>query len=130
MANWWQVKSYLHRNYKIVKDEGSFVVMIFDLGNGRSQMVMLSVHTLRNGSEEWMEILSGVGKVQEVNLIRALALIERMMVGGLTQEGDMLMVKHTLPLENVDENEIDRPLLLVVQTADDLEQDLVGGDAF
>lgn len=130
MANWRQVKSYLNNNYRIKQDEGDFVVMVFDTGNGRSQMVFLSVERLRDGTEEWLTILSSVGKVREVNLANALTLIENMVVGGLTQLGDTLMVKHTLPLLNVDDNEIDRPLALVTKTADDLERRLVGGDAY
>lgn len=130
MANWRQVKSYLNNNYRIKQDEGDFVVMVFDTGNSRSQVVFLSVERLRDGTEEWLTILSSVGKVSEINLVQALTLIENMVVGGLTQLGDMLMVKHTLPLLNVDDNEIDRPLALVTKTADDLEHRLVGGDAY
>lgn len=52
------------------------------------------------------------------------------MCGGLAIVNDFLMVRHTVPLLNLNLNEFERPLLLVTTTADDLEQELVGGDRF
>ena len=49
---------------------------------------------------------------------------------GLALVGNLVTFRHSLPLENLNINEIESPLALVTTTADQLERALTGGDRF
>ena len=51
-------------------------------------------------------------------------------VGGLALVGNLVSFRHSLPLENLNINELEAPLALVTTTADHLERALTGGDRF
>ena len=44
--------------------------------------------------------------------------------------GNLVTFRHSLPLENLNINELESPLALVTTTADQLERTLTGGDRF
>lgn len=50
--------------------------------------------------------------------------------GGIGTAGELVTVRHAAPLLNLDINELERPLLLVMTTADRLERQFQGGDTF
>ena len=54
----------------------------------------------------------------------------RTVCGGIAAMGDLVTVRHSVPLLNLDINEFERPLGLVTGTADRLEQQFQGGDQF
>ena len=100
------------------------------MGEGRSQLLVLQRAALLNGAEDWAVLTSPVGPAAKVDLAVALSKVGNMVVGGLAIEGDILVLKHTIPLANLDTNEFERPLRLLLSSADDLEEELVGGDQY
>jgi hypothetical protein len=122
MANWAQLKGYIFDKYKVHTDNGDMLRLDFRFGDGRSQVVFVTYRTLLDGGEDWIHIESVVGRLDRVDLKRALAEVEMMMCGGLAQVGDFVTLRHSVPLANLDLNEFERPLHLVTGTADEMEK--------
>jgi hypothetical protein len=130
MASWTELTDYVRANYKIADEQPDLVKMIFNTGGLRSQIVLLAHQVLRDGSEEWVLIESPVGPVAKIDLQSALRQVGQMVCGGAGMVGDLLTIRHAVPLVNLDINEFERPLHLVTVTADRLEKELIGGDEF
>lgn len=130
MATWTELASYVRSNYKIGMEEPGKIGLTFETGNLRSQMVFLWHLTLANGSEDWVQIESPVGQLEEVDLARALSAVGQTVCGGLATQESFLTFRHAVPLLNLNINEFERPLLLVTTTADRLESVLTGRDRF
>jgi hypothetical protein len=130
MASWIELKDYVRANYKIADEQPNMVKMIFQTGGLRSQLVLLVRQALMDGAEEWVRIESPFGEADKVDLRRALQQVGETVCGGAGMVGDVLTIRHAVPLINLDINEFERPLHLVTSTADRLERELVGGDAF
>ncbi len=131
MATWADLVGYVESNYQI-KDQNEQMMMLgFELGDGRSQNVMVYHASLMDGEEDWIVIESAVGTIDEVNLRAALKHVGDMVCGGLTMVTDTLVgLRHAVPLENLDINEFERPMALVTLSSDHLEEVLVGQDKY
>ena len=127
MATWQQVKSYIYANYNVSKDSGEMITLLFDMGNGRSQLVFVGL--LDIGEYSSIRLSSPFAKWSNVSAERALRATESTGVG-ICSIGDYLATTHSQLLATVDEAEIDWPLAYVTSTADKLEQQLGQGDAF
>lgn len=130
MATWNDLTGYIRSNYKIASEREGLIKLIFDLGDLRSQVVLITRHALIDGEEEWIMITSPVANLGSVNLEVILREVGEIVCGGAALEGDVVVIKHAAPLLNLDINELERPLRLVTATADRLERELVGNDVF
>ena len=130
MATWSDVKMFVHDNYKVDDLSDEVMKMVFETADLRSQLVFLTHYTLQAGEEDWVSVESPFGEVGKVDLNRALEEAGNLVCGGLSQVNTMVTLKHSIPLENLNINEFQRPLALVVNSADALEKTLVGGDKF
>ena len=59
-----------------------------------------------------------------------LASIGNMVAGGVSILGDVVTLKHCVPIRSLDAESFERPMQLITISADRLEQQLVGGDTF
>lgn len=130
MATWDEFTTYVRATYKITKEDDGLLVLGFNLQDDRSQLVFIQRVSLMSGQEEWAILTSPVGQAAEIDLAKALSKVGNMVVGGLATEGDIVVLKHPIPLANLDTNEFERPMRLLVSSADELEKELVGGDRF
>lgn len=131
MATWQQVRDYLKSNYKIGPDQGERLRIEFEVRPGRTQLVFLTHQTLMDGAEEWVLIESPFAQLGEVDLQRLLIALENKVCGGLgTADGKFLVLRHAVPLANLDINELERPMQLLINTADAFEFDISGQDRF
>lgn len=69
-----------------------------------------------------------IGRIDEVDLRRALDEVAPLTCGGLSRIDDFLTLRDSFPLEDLSANELEMPLQLIVATANRLEQKLVGAD--
>jgi hypothetical protein len=127
MAMWSDLVAYVRANYRVAEENPNMLHMVFDTGNLRSQMVFLWRQTLMDGQEEWVQIESPFAEVGSVDLQRALEEVGGVVCGGAAINGGHLLVRHSVPLANLNINEFERPLALVTTTADRLERELDGG---
>jgi hypothetical protein len=130
MAAWQDLVGYVRANYKVSDESPTSMKLVFDTGHLRSQVVMLWYVTLSDGAEEWLQIESPFAEVNKIDLRNALEEVGRIVCGGLAVIGDVLTIRHSVPLANLNINEFERPLVLVTNTADRLEALLAGGDQF
>ena len=130
MSDWNELRTYIKKNYKIAAEEDNMLKLVFDLGDDRSQMVFLWHQTLMDGEEEWVQIESPIGKIKDTPFVPLMREVAGTVCGGVGAASDYVTFRHSVPLENLDMNEFERPLRLIVTTADRLENKLVGGDAF
>lgn len=129
MASWQELKGHIASNYKIADDQGSFLKLIFGVNGDRSQVVFVH-HISNNSGEQWAAVESPIGPVAKVSLPDALEAISETVCGGLSRIGDLLTVRDSFPLANLDINEFEAPLHHVIGIADGLEAQFAGGDEY
>jgi len=133
LANWEQLKKFIGDNYVVSSDVGNGLKLEFIGDGGRTQLMFITYFSLNNGSEGWVTLESPVGKTAEIDLTRALGGAGGVVCGGLAlwdADPTLVMMKHAVPLENLDANELVRPMQLLAISADKLEQELTGEDRF
>lgn len=129
MARWQDVRTFIHAQYSATDVSDDLIKLVFKVDDERSQLVFIGRELLMGGSEEWVMVASPFAPRAGTDLSKALDLVSRMVCGGMSSIGEYLVLKHSLPLANMDNNELLRPLQLVVTSADQLEKDLLGTDA-
>ncbi|MFB9908978.1 hypothetical protein [Allokutzneria oryzae] len=133
MASWRDLVGYVKSSYQVMKEEPDEVRILYtfeDSDDEREQVVVLFREVL-DGKHEWVQIVSPCGLVSDIHLQGFLEEIGHTTVaGGAAIIGEHVVVRHSLPLENLDINEFEDPLALVAATADQLEEKFVGGDDY
>ncbi|GAA1798735.1 hypothetical protein GCM10009682_20390 [Luedemannella flava] len=129
MATWNDVVSYVRANYKVSDEGPNKLKLVFETEDLRTQVVVLW-HLTLNNTEEWVQIESPFGELGNLNLAHALQQVADKVCGGIGLFGNMVTYRHAVPLDNLNINELERPLALVTTTADRLERELTGGDQF
>lgn len=122
MATQAEVKSYLTKNMSAELIDGDMYKILFDLGDDRTQLVFAAVR------ESVMSVSSPFAKTEDVTPKQAIKAIEDFAFG-IGTHGDWYVVRHVVPLADLDESEIILGLEVVAGVADELEEELVGGDA-
>ena len=131
MATYKEFEKFVKSEFGAGADQDApagFMSVVVPVGN-RSQLVIFA----RGGTDkvgEAVHLLSFVGEVKGSKLVEALTHAADLVIGGLVILGDKLAIKHTILLENVDENEISIPLIAIAVTADVFEKQYVGGDKY
>jgi hypothetical protein len=130
MASWQQLKQYIYEKYTVSQDIEVGVKLEFAGENGRSQLVFVTHQQLMDGNEDWVVVESPVGRIDQVDLPLALSQAGKLVCGGLGVafvDPELLVLRHAVPLENLDVNEFERPFHLLMGTADEFELHLTGG---
>jgi hypothetical protein len=129
MASWDELRSYIRITYKVADDDGTVLRLVFSVGEGRSQIVVVGQSTTGGGAE-FATIASPFAEVGKLAIDPVLDTLADYVVGGVVTYGQMYMVRHSVPLADLDPDEFDGPLRMVLSTADALEAKFVGTDQF
>ena len=135
MATWADLVKFVRREFEVARDEPDEIRIRLHYGqdiddDGRTQVVVLAKETLDN-SEEWVQIATPFAQVDEVDLKAVLEEIgATTVVGGAVIMGEHLVLRHSLPLINLDINEFIDPLDLITDSAERLEQRFIGRDDY
>jgi hypothetical protein len=131
MATWADLIQFIRTEYEVVsRTEDEIRIEFTWEDEDRSQVMIISREVL-DRKYEWVQILTPMGLVKDVDLHRVMASIgEGSMIGGAAIMGDHVILRHSLPLENLDINEFVDPLTLIAGTADNLESEFWGGDDY
>ena len=129
MSQWQALRDYIFSNYTVQRDRGEFVQLVFEFGDGRTQLAQVQYMTLQNG-EEWARVESPIGSMSQLDLTSLLQATSGLVCGGLGCQEDLVTFRDSFPLANLNVNEFVAPLQLVVGTADNLERAFVGTDQF
>lgn len=128
MASWNDLAGYLRTNYRVSEDNGTHLILLFDVGDSRSQLVHITRATMGASNGDWAVVASVFGRVGDIDLSKALQLASEYVVGGVAQYGDALALRHAVPLAELDIKEFEEPFRAVLQAADLLEEQLTGRD--
>lgn len=136
MADWGDLVAYIRHTYDVIQykpDEVrirvSFVKDEEDI-LGRQQ-IMVVAHEVLDQKEDWVQIATPFARVGQVDLRAVLAEVgDTIIVGGVAVMGDYVVLRHSLPLINLDINEFTDPLDLVASGAEQLERRFTGRDDY
>jgi hypothetical protein len=114
----------------VVDERPNEIRILVEFADHRSQTVFVFREVL-DRREEWVQIASPCGLAGDADLHAVLVEIgATAVVGGAAIIGEHVVVRHSLPLANLDLNEFVDPLHLVAATADEVEERLFGGDGY
>ncbi|GDY32479.1 YbjN domain-containing protein [Gandjariella thermophila] len=130
MASWADLAAFVRSRYRVVAERADEIRILVEFDDERSQTVMVFREML-DRRDEWVQIASPCGLAGDVDLHDLLVEIgATAVVGGAAIIGEHVVVRHSLPLANLDTNEFVDPLHLVATTADELEEKFFGGDGY
>lgn len=126
--------TFIRREYDVIRDDPEEIRIQLRFGDDdgihRTQMVVIAREVL-DGREDWIQIASPFARVDQVDLVRVLEEIgSTTVVGGAVVMGPYLVLRHSLPLVNLDINEFTDPLEMVSLAAEDLEEMFTGRDDY
>ena len=129
MATWNELVGYLARNYSC-NINGDTVTLPYSFSDGRTQNVFV---TLGGNNEwgEWAHVASAIADTSQIGKLEAICReIHFKICGGIVIDGNFIVLRATLPLLNLDDNEIDHSIALVVNIAEEMEKKYIGTDNF
>ena len=140
MATWNDLVRYIRVRYEVIRDDQDEIRILYRFGanendedrlaEGRTQVIILAREVL-DKKEDWVQLATPFARVADVDVVETLTEMGlTTVVGGAVIMGEWLVLRHSLPLRNLDYNELDDPLHLVADAADTLEQLYTGGDNF
>ncbi len=135
MAAWADLVRFIDREYDVTRREADEVrVRIHYSGEDvdddeRTQIAVVAREDV--DGQEWVQIATPFALIKDVDIHSVLTSIgETTVVGGAVIMGEYLVLRHSLPLQNMDINEFVEPLELVAGTAELLEEQFTGGDHY
>lgn len=135
MADWADLVGYIRHEYRVILDEPDEIRIRMSFGDdaeteGRAQ-VMVIAREVFDQREDWVQIATPFARVDEVDLLSVLTEVgNTLVVGGVVVMGEHVVLRHSLPLINLDINEFIDPLELVAGSAELLEQQFTGRDDY
>src|SRR5690349_15380984 len=136
MASWGDLADYVRAEYDVIHDDGEELRILCTFGDveededDRTQVVII-VREVLDKMHEWVQIASPCGLASQVDLRRVLEEVGNSTVAcGLAIMGEHVVVRHSLPLKDLDIHEFTDPLQLLAGTADTLEEQFWGGDGY
>ncbi|MEC3976152.1 hypothetical protein [Amycolatopsis sp. H20-H5] len=135
MATWRDLTTYIRQEFRVMRDEPDEIRIRISFGSDpdteeRAQVVMVA-REIFDKKEEWVQIATPFARVDEVDLRSVLEEVgNTTVVGGIVIMGEHVVLRHSLPLINLDINEFLDPLELVAGSAELLEQQFTGRDDY
>jgi len=128
MASWDDLTSFVRVRYEIMRqtDDGELWFTL-PTSETRTQVVAVRQVTGADGNP-WVEITSPVGKADDLDLPRLLALAAAAEAGGVISLDGVVLFRHSIPLDDTALDRFEPPFQLVASMADRLERDLTGVD--
>ncbi|WP_309116438.1 hypothetical protein [Saccharothrix sp.] len=135
MASWGDLAAYIRDTYDVISEEEDEIRILFnfeqfDEDDERTQVIIL-VREVLDKLHEWVQIASPIGLASEVDLHALLTEVGNSSIAcGAAIMGDHVVLRHSLPLVDLDIHEFTDPLTLLAGTADRLEEQFFGGDDY
>lgn len=135
MATWGDLVTYIRQTYEVVRNDPDEIRIRMEFApdedtEGRAQIMVIAREIL-DQREDWVQIATPFARIEQVDLREVLTEIgNTTVVGGAAIMGDHIVLRHSLPLINLDINEFVDPLELVAGAAELLEQIFTGRDDY
>ncbi len=133
MSTYKQFENYVRKTWRVLEDRDAkppkgYMGLLFETSDDRSQILLIHPSEDLGGGEVAI-VLSRIGELSGNKLKKALEFCSECFIGGLVSIDGFIYLRHSILLANVDENEIEIPILAVSAVADVLEEKLLGSDA-
>lgn len=134
MATYREFEAFVKANYPVRKNPKDapkgFMCLEVPCPNDRSHVVFVHPGAKIDKFGEFADVVAMFGSLSGSKLDKALEAAMAMPLGGLVKIHDVLALRHSIPLADIDESEIRKALLFTAMSADILEAKFVGGDKF
>lgn len=134
MATYREFEAFVRSKYEVrtnPKDAPKgFMCLEIPCPNDRSHIVFVHPGTELKNVGEIADIIAMFGQLSGSKLEKALESTMMLPLGGLVKINDMIALRHSIPLSDIDESEIAKALLFTAMSADLLEAKFVGGDKY
>jgi hypothetical protein len=130
-GGWQAAADHLTRKYKYQQAGETGYKLIFGLDGDRDQLAFV----MKAGNEsagDWIEMTSPVGEFSALSGSMPALLREcnEKIIGALVASGDVVLLKHTMPVTAFTPESFDWALRVLTLTADQLEKKFTGGNKF
>ncbi len=129
MTTWNELVGFLANNYSCTINDNQ-VVLPYVYQNGRTQNVFVTL----GGNEdqgEWVFISSAIAEISQIAQLESICRVASSKIcGGIVIDGTHILIRDSMPLLNLNDNEINSSISLVGGIADELEQVFIGRDQF
>ncbi|GLZ41339.1 hypothetical protein [Actinokineospora sp. NBRC 105648] len=135
MATWADLARFVRGEYEVISenDEEIRIQVNFEDVNEedeRTQIIILAREIL-DAKHEWVQLATPVGLVERADLKALLTEIGLSSIAcGAAIMGEHVVLRHSLPLKDLDIHEFTDPLELLAGTADQIEEMFFGGDQY
>jgi len=136
VADWGDLVAYIRHSYDVIQYKPDEVRIRVSFAEdeedilGRRQ-IMVVAHEILDRKEDWVQIATPFARVEQVDLHEVLTEVgNTIVVGGIVLMGEYVVLRHSLPLINLDINEFTDPLQLVASAAEELERRFTGRDDY
>jgi hypothetical protein len=136
LADWGDLVTYIRHSYDVIQYKPDEVRIRVSFAKddedilGRRQ-IMVVAHEILDQKEDWVQIATPFARLEQVDLLEVLTEVgNTIVVGGVAVMGDYVVLRHSLPLVNLDINEFTDPLDLVASGAEQLERRFTGRDDY
>lgn len=128
MATWAEVQHHLRKKYasQISADNPNLMALDFPCSGQRAQRILLS--TFEAVGKGWVLFRSRVCERARIDPEEALRRNAGFAVGFLAISEDHYELVYTAQLNTLDLDELELPLHVITDTADQLEREFTGGD--
>jgi hypothetical protein len=136
VATWRDLVEIVRKSYKVIRDEPDELRIRVrfageDVDDDERVQTVVIAREMLDRREAWVQIATPFAKVGQVGLQAVLEEVgTTTVVGGVVIMGDYLVLRHSLPLVNLDLNEFTDPVQLVAAAADELEKRFTGQDDY
>lgn len=135
MATWAELVRFIRRTYEVVRYEPEEVRIRLrfggDIDEDERGQIMIIAHDTLEDTGDWAQIATPFALADQLDLRAVLEEVgNTIVVGNVVIMGDYLVLRHTVPLANLDDNEFVEPLHLVAEAAEQLELHFTGRDDF
>ncbi|PPK66426.1 hypothetical protein V5P93_002544 [Actinokineospora auranticolor] len=135
MSTWRDLAQYVREEYEVISEEEDQLRILVnfeqqDEEDERTQVVIVALEIL-DSKHEWVQIATPLGLADKVDLKAVLTEIGHSSIAcGAAIMGDHVVLRHSLPLKDLDIHEFTDPLELLAGTGDQLEEIFWGGDEY
>ncbi len=126
MASWRKVKSIIEETFDI-EDDGDSVKIQFSFNDGRVHQVFV---TLAGNDQigEWAHVSAPIGEIDDIDVEEAIKLSSDLLVGAVSCQGDIVILRHAVRMEDLQDDDILMAINAVVGSADQMEKELTDGE--
>jgi hypothetical protein len=118
MATWKELREFAHARYAVDEEEGSLTLTV-GFSSGRSQKII--VRPFEALGTTLIEFRAAVCRLRDLPPDEALRLNTTMPIGAFALIGDIYVLVHRFPIENINANEFEVPLSALIRMADEFE---------